>query len=248
MARKTIDLTGQKFNRWTVIRFYETKNRKTYWECQCDCGAIKIVAGHNLKDGSSKSCGCLQREKAKEHAKDLTGQKFGRLTVIERAGTNTRRGAVWECRCECGNTTYVDTNSLTRTKKPTRSCGCIHKEQLSERSKAMIGELNPAYNPNLTDEERKDKRSGEEHKKWSREVKQRANFTCDCCGQFGGKLFSHHLNCYKYFPEERTNIDNGVCLCDVCHKKFHYDYMGNTMKPCTKEDYFNFKRIFSNKE
>ena len=105
MARKTIDLTGQKFNRWTVIRFYETKNRKTYWECQCDCGTIKIVAGHGLKDGKSKSCGCLQREKAKEHAKDLVGQKFGRLTVIERAGTNTRRGAVWECKCECGNTT-----------------------------------------------------------------------------------------------------------------------------------------------
>lgn len=65
-----IDLTGQKFGRWTVIE--RTKNNKwnrPMWLCQCDCkgeNSLKIVSGANLKKGNSKSCGCLQREIVRE--------------------------------------------------------------------------------------------------------------------------------------------------------------------------------------
>lgn len=57
------DLTGQKFNKWTVIEYYETKNRKAYWKCKCECGTVRVVAGHSLKDGKSKSCGCCKTGK-----------------------------------------------------------------------------------------------------------------------------------------------------------------------------------------
>lgn len=42
------------------------------------------------------------------HCIDMTGQKFGRLTVIERAGSRRSDGAsVWKCKCECGNEVLV---------------------------------------------------------------------------------------------------------------------------------------------
>ena len=56
---KVIDLTGQKFGRWEVLAYSERKaNGKHYWKCQCSCGTIRSVNGENLRDGTSKSCGC----------------------------------------------------------------------------------------------------------------------------------------------------------------------------------------------
>ena len=60
------DLTGRRFGRLTVIEFAgKTKDRKTTWNCLCDCGNEKIIIGKNLKNGNTKSCGCLHAEKFK---------------------------------------------------------------------------------------------------------------------------------------------------------------------------------------
>lgn len=67
---------------------------------------------------------------------DLAGQKFGRLTVIQRAGTNKHRATLWLCQCECGNTTTVATQDLTRGH--TQSCGCLRRECTSERMKKLM--------------------------------------------------------------------------------------------------------------
>ena len=83
------DLRGGKFGRLTPL--YPQKERiKRFivWHCVCDCGNECDVIGSHLTTGHTKSCGCLQLEKAKEVGsskfKDLTGQKFGRLTVLKR--------------------------------------------------------------------------------------------------------------------------------------------------------------------
>ena len=58
------DLTGKKFNRWTVL-YFDKENRKSnmlHWICKCDCGTIKSVCGRDLRNGKSKSCGCLKNE------------------------------------------------------------------------------------------------------------------------------------------------------------------------------------------
>lgn len=66
---------------------------------------------------------------------DLTGNTYGRLTVISRADNDEYGHIMWKCLCECGETCTVLSNSLTRTDgKETRSCGCLHKEKLVERS------------------------------------------------------------------------------------------------------------------
>ena len=58
---------------------------------------------------------------------DITGRKFGRLTVVKQV-ENGKYGRYWECKCECGNTIIRPTADLTRKKRPTRSCGCLQRE------------------------------------------------------------------------------------------------------------------------
>ena len=57
---------------------------------------------------------------------DLTGKKFGRLTVIKRARNNSFRDVLWLCSCSCGNETIV--RGVELRKGDTRSCGCLHKD------------------------------------------------------------------------------------------------------------------------
>lgn len=54
-------------------------------------------------------------------ARDLSGQRFGRLLVIRRVET---RGIRWLCMCDCGQWTVVHATNLTTTRRPIRSCGC----------------------------------------------------------------------------------------------------------------------------
>ena len=57
---------------------------------------------------------------------DITGQRFGKLIVIERVGTAQKGETLWKCKCDCGNEVVVRRTNL-RTGH-TRSCGCFHDE------------------------------------------------------------------------------------------------------------------------
>lgn len=57
--------------------------------------------------------------------KDITGQTFGRLTVIKHAGFDSNRHSLWLCKCQCGNEKVISNANLGRN---TFSCGCLHKE------------------------------------------------------------------------------------------------------------------------
>lgn len=59
--------------------------------------------------------------------KDMTGQKFGRLTVIKYAYSDKSRCAVWVCKCECGN--YVDAKGTELRYGRIKSCGCLQKDR-----------------------------------------------------------------------------------------------------------------------
>lgn len=134
------DLTGQQFGRWTVLyraeSIVEPSGRKaTMWHCRCKCGTERDVRAAVLKKGMSQSCGCLKLEHL-EKTRDLTGQRFGRWTVISKAPdkmigkTYSRRQKMWHCRCECGTEKDVSEQSLIQGK--TVSCGCYRKEQIKK--------------------------------------------------------------------------------------------------------------------
>lgn len=57
------DLTGQQFSRWTVLKRAENDALgRARWHCVCQCGNTAIVHGQDLRQGKSRSCGCLQRD------------------------------------------------------------------------------------------------------------------------------------------------------------------------------------------
>lgn len=64
MSKKFIDLTGQKFNRLTVVKYHGKVgvSKAVAWQCICDCGKALIVTSGSLKSGKQKSCGCLRKE------------------------------------------------------------------------------------------------------------------------------------------------------------------------------------------
>lgn len=62
--------------------------------------------------------------------RDLSGQKFGRLTVIELAVKAANKRPHWKCLCECGNETVASSNNIVRG--VTRSCGCFKIERQRE--------------------------------------------------------------------------------------------------------------------
>ena len=139
-----IDLTGQKFNRLQVISKSPKRNAsgQVYWNCLCECGKECVVCGTSLRSGHTKSCGCLNIEtnikKCESRIIDLTGQKFGKLTVIAREGKHIQKGGqaktTWLCKCECGNT-HIATGCGLKDGK-IKSCGCLktsYGEYLIER-------------------------------------------------------------------------------------------------------------------
>lgn len=68
-----IDLTGRKFGRWTVLSRAENNNLgQSRWLCRCSCGTEKVVLSGSLCNGSSKSCGCIKKERFETHGKSNT--------------------------------------------------------------------------------------------------------------------------------------------------------------------------------
>ncbi len=125
------DLTGRKFGELTVLRRApEKRNGRVCWECRCSCGNVCTVPALRLKNGHTQSCGC-KRHAASNNRRDLTGQRFGRLTVL---GEAKERGAAdkiaWRCRCDCGNEVSVISGSLLRGR--TKSCGCLNREKIAK--------------------------------------------------------------------------------------------------------------------
>lgn len=96
MPKPTIDLTGRKFGRLTVLGRGEDATRKngrhdTTFICQCDCGNVTQVMASRLKNGCTQSCGCIHREFI-----GSLNKKHGQ--------TNTRLYAIWErMRARCNN-------------------------------------------------------------------------------------------------------------------------------------------------
>lgn len=152
MGRKCIDLTGQKFNRLTVLYrdLNYPKTKPVHWVCKCECENIKSVDGAYLRSGKIKSCGCLRKELTKEMGKsranaigprkDLTGLRFGKLRVVSLIGKNPNDSHYsYLCECDCGRQVNVLSHSLTSGN--TRSCGlCSHHSLGEEKIQHLLEE------------------------------------------------------------------------------------------------------------
>ena len=74
-----IELAGKKFGRLTVVRRSARPLKNgSYWDCLCECGNTKTVRSMNLRNGNTKSCGCLQNETVRGKGAANANWKGGR--------------------------------------------------------------------------------------------------------------------------------------------------------------------------
>jgi hypothetical protein len=124
-------LEGTVFGGYTVLSLDTSVPLKPKrYMCRCICGTVNSVIVANLKQGLSKSCGCLGRKiNSDKRTIDRVGDTYNRLTVIKRV-ENKGQSAAWLCICSCGN--KIEASGSKLSSGNVKSCGCLQKENASK--------------------------------------------------------------------------------------------------------------------
>jgi len=130
-----MSLIGKKYNMLTVLELSDRLNTSgnRMYKCRCDCGNIQYATKWQLINGYLQSCGCIK----KRPKKDITNQKFGKLTALYPVGPSVSSGTLWHCRCDCGN--EVDKPTSVLVSGGVKSCGCLRKTHNRSNSSGTIG-------------------------------------------------------------------------------------------------------------
>lgn len=159
------------------------------------------------------------------NCKDLTGEKFDRLTVMSLGPSDTVGHARWWCLCDCGEGKLVSATHLKT--RHIRSCGCLNIEIATERAIKIghnqQGKKHWNWKGGITTENMQ-VRNSVLYKTWRTQVFERDWHTCQKCRTYGGKLNAHHIEDFSSNLELRAEVSNGVTLCKDCHKDFHHQY------------------------
>jgi hypothetical protein len=76
-------------------------------------------------------------------------------------------------------------------------------------------------------------RTSTKYKEWRKKVYERDNYTCQHCGSAGkGNLEAHHIKRFSEYPELRFSVENGLTLCEDCHRKTDNYSRKGTSKKC----------------
>ena len=129
------NLIGNKYGYLTVTDIDSDRSHsQTHWICECDCGNYVSVRGASLKNGHTRSCGCIGHGREMD---DLIGKRFGRLVVVEFDHMDKYYSSHWVCRCDCGSEIVVSRGNLVKGRA--KSCGC-YKRDLQRELKTIHGE------------------------------------------------------------------------------------------------------------
>lgn len=140
------NIANQKFNHLTALYpVGATKDGRMQWACQCDCGnpILKITTASCLKKGETVSCGCQRIKNGGKNLIDLTGKKFGKLTVIKRGADSLDNRVQWECKCDCGKICLVRSHDLLE--KKVFSCGCLSSSYGENKIEELLKNKNIKY-------------------------------------------------------------------------------------------------------
>lgn len=136
---KKLELIGQKFERLLVIKEAEQiKKGRTFWECLCDCGNICMLRGSSLRNGRTKSCGCLSVEKKTKHGMSRIPEYKIWKNMIDRCNNK-----------DAGNYCYYGERGISVCKKWENSFKAFYKD-MGSRPKGLTIEridTNGNYEP-----------------------------------------------------------------------------------------------------
>ena len=122
---------GDKLGPYEIVLIQQLGAGKGIFECPLCHSSFQAEYG-NIISGRHRSCGC-----GHTRIKDLTGQKFGRLTVVKFTGEFTDSyNALWLCECDCGNSIIVSADKLTSGKK--QSCGCLQVDNAIKTAQSNL--------------------------------------------------------------------------------------------------------------
>jgi hypothetical protein len=125
---------GKVFGCYKVIKRVEPKNGKQRYLVKClNCNTTREIDVYKVTHNNYKYCpNCKPKQK---EAESLVGQKFGRLKVLKRVKNRSKK-VTWKCQCDCGNICYITSDHLKTGHS--KSCGCIQKENISQRMKVDL--------------------------------------------------------------------------------------------------------------
>lgn len=186
--RNFIDRKGQTYGRLVVLEYAgcSGKHERSHWKCKCSCGSIVIVQGKLIGNGTTKSCGCLRKEAHPNPLVDLTGKKFGRLTVVRLIGMMGRyKRPTWLCACRCGSYSRACSGNLVSGNA--KSCGCYNRD--------MTGFFSTTHG------ETKDHKRSKEYRAW-KSIKDRCYLkTAKSYERYGGRGITMCMAWMDSFPE-----------------------------------------------
>ena len=227
------DLRGKVFGRLTVLYRVANIGTATAWKCRCECGNIKNIRAKCLTTGETQSCGCIQKEAARKNGKvrvrDITGQKFGRLTALYPTEKRFYKCVIWHCKCECGNECDVDIGHLQSGN--TQSCGCIQKEYTSGLKLDIAGKrfgklvaIEPTNQHNNASIIWKCKCDcGGEKYASVRDLQSNRVASCGCLTESIGELkITQLLTEYEIPFEKQKSFDN--CFSPLSERKLRFDF------------------------
>ena len=136
--RKKIE-PGTRVGKLTVTEATaERKNGYTVWHCRCDCGGEIYLDTRCLQRGTVRDCGC--ETIVKPGQRDITGQRFGKLTALYPTGARGGGGTlIWHCKCDCGGEIDAPLNQLSSGYR--KSCGCLSHPPLKDYVGKRFGKL-----------------------------------------------------------------------------------------------------------
>lgn len=142
---------------------------------------------------------------------DLTGKKYNHLTVVKQNGRTKDRHILWECVCDCGNTTYVSSRDLITGH--TKSCGCIQKDAV-KKSRLVHGD-----------------RDARLYRVWKSMKKRCENSNDKSYKYYGAKGVTvckewHDYSCFRTWALQNgydENADYGECTIDRINPYGNYE-------------------------
>ena len=204
-----------------------TKQRY-YFKCPNGIHKSETRRISNLTDDPNQNYTCKQCG-GHGYFYDLTGNKYGELTVLGIDNNSNKSDRHWLCECSCGEIVSVGGIKLRSGKK--KICGKFGKHKYQA----------------LTDDERK--HSGSDYYRFKKAVKEKTQNICIISGEQLDDNEFHHIFPYAQYPELRYYVNNGACIAKKyhstsCEGSFHRVYgTGENNTPENFQKYVNEKRM-----
>ena len=141
-------------------------------------------------------------------------------------------------RCECCDEVVLESDDFETTDEGVYCLDCAFKKgiiseaeyikrgvQMPNVERAVVhdGEIYLGDNKYKFPWERtkRQQRNSPQYIEWRRAVFARDGYKCAICGQVGGTLNAHHIKPFAKYPDLRLELDNGITLCEKCHREVH---------------------------